>query len=62
MPLKPVKKEAGNFDGNRGLMSGLGILLDFGPKVKWYESEFLKNFKFFIFVSEFEACIVSFKK
>ena len=21
MPLKPVKKEAGNFDGNRGLMN-----------------------------------------
>ena len=42
MPLKPVKKEAGNFDGNRGVMSGLGILLDFGPKGKWYELEFLK--------------------
>ena len=40
MPLKPVKKEAGNFDGDRGLMSGLGILLDFGPKGKWYELEF----------------------
>jgi hypothetical protein len=37
MPLKPVKKEAGNFDRNRGLMSGLELLLDFGPKVKCYE-------------------------
>ena len=37
MPLKTVKEEAGNLDGNRGLMSGLEILLDFGPKVKWYE-------------------------
>ena len=24
MPLKSVKEEAGNFDGNRGLMNGFG--------------------------------------
>jgi hypothetical protein len=40
MPLKPVKKEAGNFDGNRGLMSGIGILLGFLTKGKMVRSGF----------------------
>jgi hypothetical protein len=34
MPLKPIEKEVGNFDGNRGLMSGIGILLVFLTKGK----------------------------